>query len=181
MTHFKIFTGPMFGGKTTRLLGAVERDVLRGFNVKCFKPQIDTRYSRDRITTHLGANLEATPISAGNDILAHMFDASLEGNINSVAVDEVFMIPGIAESLIHLFRSGINVYVSTLQLNSVPEPYPEVLQILPWATEIQVCPAVCMTCGADAHYTLKKAGDLTAKIEVGGSDLYEPRCFQHFF
>ncbi len=179
MAHFKIFTGPMFGGKTTKLLGAVERDVLRGYNVQSFKPNIDTRYSATAITTHLGAKLKAFSISSGEDILEQV--GASDEVVNSIAVDELFMIPGAADAVVYLFRCGINVYTSTLQLNSIPEPYKEVMKIFPWATEICVCPAICTICGADAYYTLKTGGDPGAKIEVGGSDLYEPRCFCHFF
>jgi len=30
-------------------------------------------------------------------------------------------------------------------------------------------------------YSYKKGGDLNASVEVGGSELYEPRCWEHFF
>jgi len=167
----------MFGGKTTKLLGAVERDVLRGFTVKSFKPKIDTRYSSDQIITHIGATLDASAVLSGNEIWCAVRD----NQIKSVAIDELFMIPDAAEVAIKLFRRGINIYASTLQLDSNSEPYEEVSKILPWATEIVVCPAICTICGSDAYYTLKTGGDPNAKIEVGGSDLYEPRCFCHFF
>ena len=181
MVHFKVFTGPMFGGKTTRLLTAVERDVIRGLNVMCFKPYIDTRYSQDKITSHLGAKVNAVSVESGFEILQRVEKAC--GEIDSVAVDELFMIPGGGDALVKLFRSGINVYTSSLQLSSNPKPYAfdEMSMILPWATKIDVCPAVCTVCGSDAYYTYKKGGDLSASVEVGGAELYEPRCWEHFF
>jgi thymidine kinase len=182
MPNFKIFTGPMFGGKTTRLLGAIERDILRKHNVKSFKPKIDDRYAANEITTHIGASHPAIPVSSGADIVQYVENmTALHQKVDSVAVDEFFMIPNVAAATISLFQSGINIYVSTLQLNSVPIAYTEVSKILPWATEIVVCPAVCTICGDDAYYTYKKGGDPNAAIEIGGSDLYEPRCFSHFF
>lgn len=178
MPHFKVFTGPMFGGKTTRLLSVVERDVIRGLNVMCFKPKLDVRYSHDKITTHLGAEVFAKQVESGSDVLR--FVRTSKNPVNSVAIDELFMIAGAGEALIELFRRGINVYTSSLQLSSVPKSYVEVDAVLPWATEIIVCPAICTICGDDAYYTYKKGGDLNAAIEVGGADLYEPRCFHHF-
>lgn len=184
MVHFKVFTGPMFGGKTTRLLTAIERDVIRGLNVLSFKPKIDNRYNENKITTHLGATVEAEIVSDGTeikDIVAQL----QRGNhkIDSIAIDELFMIPGAGDLAVELFKSGINIYVSSLQLSSNPNPYAfsEMPSVLPWATEIVICPAVCVVCGADAYYTYKKGGDLNAAVEVGGADLYEPRCFRHFF
>ena len=179
MVHFKVFTGPMFGGKTTSLLSAIERDVIRGLNVISFKPKIDNRYSDQKITTHLGATVSAKTVSSGIEIL-NVVDASVE-KIHSIAIDELFMIPMAGHVAIKLFRRGINIYVSSLQLSSKPEPYEEMLPILPWATDVIVCPAICVSCGADAYYTLKTGGDPNALVEVGGADLYEPRCFEHFF
>ena len=181
MVHFKVFTGPMFGGKTTRLLTAIERDMIRGLNVMCFKPLIDVRYSDNEITSHLGAKVEAITVESGAEIIQHV--ESSAGRIDSVAVDELFMIPGGGKALVKLFQAGISVYTSSLQLSSNPNPdaFDEMPAILPWATKVVVCPAICTVCGADAYYTYKKGGDLNAAVEVGGSDLYEPRCFEHFF
>ena len=52
--RFEIFTGPMFGGKTTRLLSALERYAYQNKNILLFKPSIDTRYSKDSVVTHSG-------------------------------------------------------------------------------------------------------------------------------
>lgn len=181
MTHFKVYTGPMFSGKTTGLLSTVERDVIRGLNVLCFKPVVDDRYNKTKITTHLGASIEALPVNSGVDIMNIVRES--KNKVDSVAIDELFMIPMAGAAAVKLFRSGINIYTSTLQLSSNPEPeaFDEVMTVLPWATKVIVCTAVCVVCGDDALYTCKKGGDLTAPVEVGGSELYEPRCFDHFF
>tara|TARA_R100000664_G_C2744871_1_gene132792 strand:- start:617 stop:1165 length:549 start_codon:yes stop_codon:yes gene_type:complete len=179
MVHFKVFTGPMFGGKTTSLLSTIERDVIRGLHVLSFKPKVDNRYNEEKITTHLGAVVDASPVSTGIEILQAVHD--FDGTVDSVAIDELFMIPMSGAAAVKLFREGINIYVSSLQLSSIPEPYEEMAMILPWATEVVVCPAVCVECGSDAYYTLKTGGDPNALVEVGGADLYEPRCFKHFF
>ena len=181
MIHFKVFTGPMFGGKTTSLLSAIERDVIRGLNVLSFKPKVDNRYDKEKITTHLGAAVDATVVQTGSDILAAV--RASEKKVDSVAIDELFMIPTAGAAAVKLFRQGINIYTSSLQLSSNPEPcaFEEMAIVLPWATEIKICPAICVVCGDDAYYTYKKGGDLTAAVEVGGAELYEPRCFEHFF
>jgi thymidine kinase len=169
----------MFGGKTTRLLTAVERDVIRGLNVLCFKPKIDDRYSESDITTHLGAKVKAITVSDGQEIIDKVLEQKKK--IDSIAIDELFMIKDSGLAAVELFRQGINVYTSTLQLSSAPQALNEVAVVFPWATEVSVCPAVCVVCGADAYYTKKTGGDPTASVEVGGADLYEPRCYQHFF
>ena len=96
----------------------------------------------------------------------------------AVAVDEAFMIDGIAPALIELYRQGKTIFVSTIQLSAQGRFFEEVQMMLPWATRIDVCPAVCSLCEKDAYYTVAKVGGLK-HIEVGGSETYEPRCHEH--
>jgi thymidine kinase len=85
------------------------------------------------------------------------------------------MIPGCADALIQLFRQGKSIYISSIQLSSNAEPFEEMTKMFPWATKIEICPAVCPITGKDAYYTIAKTE--VDHIQVGGSEIYEPRCF----
>lgn len=173
-----LFVGPMFGGKTTRLLAYLDRYYHQRKNIVAFKPKLDERYSASSINTHMGGKMEAIRVSSGTEIEARL--SSLANYPDVVAVDEAFMIPGSGKSLINLYKSGITVLASTLQLASTGNSYEEVEALMPWATKIEICPAVCTTCGEDAFFTTKTGGHPEDEIEVGGSELYEPRCWNHF-
>lgn len=176
MPEFIIFTGPMFGAKTSRLLSVIDRFSYQNRNVLAFKPKIDRRYSPSDITTHNGISIEALSVSTGEEIVDHVIKR--EENIDVVAVDEAFMIEDCAESLLELFRMGKTIVVSSLQLSASGNVFTEVRDMMPWATKIEVCPAVCTVSGQDAYYTHKKVDDL-AEITVGGSELYEPRSWKY--
>lgn len=167
-----IFTGPMFGGKTTRMLSFLERAKHRKMKIVLFKPQDDTRYSATKVKTHTGASWSAITVESGADVLAGGADA------NIVAVDEAFMIPDSAQAILTLFKMGKTVYVSSIQLSAGAEAFEEMQQLFPWATRIEVCPAVCPVCGDDAYYTIAKVEDVD-HIQVGGAETYEPRCYVH--
>ena len=172
--EFIIFTGPMFGSKTTKLLASVDRFSRQSLNVMAFKPRIDIRYDNNNICTHSGGSLSAKTVASGDDIYNDVM--SSESNIDVVAVDEAFMIEGVSDALIKLFKRGKTIVVSSLQLSATGKVFDEVMNIMPWATKIDVCPAVCPISGQDAFYTHKKFSDL-AEIAVGGDDLYEPRSW----
>ena len=176
MPEFIIFTGPMFGAKTSRLLSVIDRFSYQNRNVICFKPRIDRRYSISNITTHNGNSVEAVTVNNGEEIVNIVH--SKPEFFDVVAVDEAFMIEGSADALVQLFREGKTVVVSSLQLSATGNVFEEVRDMMPWATKIEVCPAVCTVSGNDAYYTHKKVDDL-AEIAVGGSELYEPRCWLH--
>ena len=171
---FVIYTGPMFSSKTSRMLAALDRMTYQDKRVVVFKPNLDRRYSENQIVTHLGHVWPAICVSSGNEI----FEAARDAQV--VAVDEAFMIDGVAEVLINLFKSGKSVYVSSIQLSARGEPFEETQKMFPWATRVVVCSAVCPVTKRDAYYTVAKQENLD-NIDVGGADKYEPRCHQQTF
>ena len=173
--ELKIFTGPMFGGKTTRMLAALERYRYQHKEVILFKPNIDDRYSNDKVVTHKGQKHTSILVKSGSEILEQGMQADV------IAVDELFMIPGSADACLELYKRGKNILVSTLQLSSHPTgyiPFREVKDLMPWATSIDVCPAVCSECDRDAYYT-KRLGEQDKDILVGGAESYQPVCWKH--
>jgi thymidine kinase len=173
---FTIFCGPMFSSKTSKLLMMLERYKYQHKSVTVFKPAIDDRYSVDQVVSHGGWSSPAICVANGADILGAL--TAIDGNPDIVAIDEAFMIPGSAEAAIWLYRNGFNVVVSTLDISATGKVFPEIEKMLPWATYIEKCSAICTICGRDAFYTHKKLAD-DEEIEVGGAEKYEPRCFIH--
>ena len=172
--EFIVYTGPMFGSKTTKLLATVDRYRYQNKKIEAFKPGIDNRYAKSDIVTHSGGVLPALTVNKGSEIL----DCVNNMKVDVVAVDEAFMIDGVAEALKEVFRKGITVVVSSLDMSSSCKIFPEMEKLMCWATRVEKCPAVCPKCCADAYYTFKKIDD-TEEILVGGADICEPRCWYH--
>jgi len=173
--EFIIFTGPMFGSKTTRLLAAVDRYRYQNKKIIAFKPIMDDRYSDVEIATHSGGRLPGIGVNSGEDMLEYIYGSGETFDV--IAVDEAFMIDGVAGALLKLFREGMSIVVSSLQLSATGNIFEEIRDMMPWATKIEICPAVCTVTGKDAYYTHRKYSG--AEITVGGSDLYEPRCWEY--
>jgi thymidine kinase len=171
--EFILFVGAMFSGKSSRLISAIERHQIRGSKVLCFKPTIDGRYAEYAVVTHAGGKIEAMPVSSGDQILRivekHKPDV--------VAVDEAFMIDGCADALVEVFQKGVSVYVSSIELSSNLKSFAEVERMMPYATKIEKCAAVCVECGDDARVTHRKVPALE-EISIGGADTYEPLCWR---
>lgn len=173
---FQVYVGPMFSSKTTALFLELERFKHQHKKIVAFKPVIDDRYHAIDIVTHGGWTYPAIGVKAGVDIIESLSEMPQQPDV--VAVDEAFMIPGIAEVLIWLYRNGINVVVSTLDISATGKPFHEVEKMLAWATYVEKCCAVCTICGNDAHFSHKK-NESDPEIKVGGAELYEPRCALH--
>lgn len=170
--EFVLYVGPMWSGKSTRLTAAVERHRIRQTDVVCFKPWRDDRYSDSNIVTHSGSKIGAVNVSSGSEILAYVNDRKPE----VIAVDEAFMIEGSADALIEIFKKGTSVYVSSIELSANLKPFSEIERMMSFATRVEKCTAVCVSCGDDAALTHRRVPS-DEEISVGGADSYEPMCW----
>jgi len=178
---FKIYTGPMFGSKTTRLVAEIDRASYKGWKIFAFKAKKDKRYVSESISTHSGVTWPAACIDRAIEIYDYIDDDSLSSNI-VIAVDEAFMIEGIDDVLTSLFFKGVNIVVSTIQLDANEKPFDNIKNIMPFATYIEICPAVCTKCDQDAYYTeaMFDIDNATQEEKVGAKGMYEPRCAKHY-
>tara|TARA_R110000824_G_scaffold46692_7_gene133839 strand:+ start:35544 stop:36065 length:522 start_codon:yes stop_codon:yes gene_type:complete len=166
----------MFSSKTNKLLISLDRYKWKKRKFIVFKPKMDDRYSIDSIRSHSGISIAAFCVETGDELYEKVKERA---DTNIIAVDEAFMIKGAADALKKLYFDGYTVLVSSLQLSSANKPFDEIAQMLPYATEIQVCSSVCTVCGSDAYYTMRKTKD-EKEIIVGGAEMYEPRCNKHY-
>lgn len=172
--EFILWVGPMWSTKSTSLLLQIEKYELQNKKIHIYKPLIDKRYDNNKVTTHNGWNKPAIQIESGLDILNHIEKTEIP---DVVAIDEAFMIPEIAKTLIWLFQKGTTILVSSIELSYAGKPFKEITHMFPWATQVYKCVAVCSVCKKEnAHYTYRKSNDVS-DIVVGGKDIYEARCW----
>lgn len=169
----------MFSGKTTKLISEVDRYRYKGKRILLIKPSVDKRYSETEIVTHSGAKISCYTVNKIEEVIGlnpETYDV--------IAIDEAFMIPGIAEIIITLYFMGKTILISSLDLSSDVTPFVEISRILPYATKVKKCSAICGVdgCYEDAWFTYKKrlknAGPHD-EVQVGGKEMYEPRCSKH--
>tara|TARA_A200000159_G_scaffold43481_1_gene39852 strand:+ start:459 stop:1037 length:579 start_codon:yes stop_codon:yes gene_type:complete len=179
---FVLYTGPMFSSKTTKLLSRIDRSKYQKKTSISFKPNIDDRYTvESQIVTHNDVHVKCVNVRKGEDILE-----VVAGNqpVDIIAIDELFMIPGGGDACIELFKKGYDVYVSSIELDYLGNPFREVKEIMPYCTQIVKCKAVCSVCQEDARYTSKKEEtnfqvSTDSVLQVGGEETYEARCQLH--
>ena len=162
------YVGPMFGGKTTRLLSALRAAANESRRVELYKPQIDVRYGAD-VVSHDGDCRPCTSVTAAEQIEPE------PGGV--VGIDEAFMIPGIAARVRELLLRDTTVFVSSLLCDEYQQVFPTMAALVPLASRVEVCAARCEVCASPALH-IKRVAPYDGRW-VGGKELYEPRCFVH--
>ena len=190
MTELILYTGPMFSSKTTKLLMEADKRQYQKQKIVSFKSRMDDRYSVfGEIVTHNFNKLPAHLVSTGDEIINKIVELEDISDIDTVIIDELFLIAGGADACVKLFKKGYNVIIASIDLSFTGEPFEEVKNVMPYCTKIEKCTSVCNVCQKDARYTYKKnsvkhvesfeSDRSIEQIQVGGSELYEARCQLH--
>lgn len=175
----ELVCGSMFSGKTEELIRLTRRAVIAKQRVQVFKPAIDTRYNAEKVTSHNGLDIEATPVSSSAEILP-----ALEPATTVVAIDEVQFfdeeIVGVCEALA---EQGRRVICAGLDMDFRGVPFGPMPALLARAEKVTKLHAICVVCGEEASRTQRLIEGRPAAIDdpvvlVGAAEVYEARCRQ---
>ena len=166
----EVIAGSMFSGKTEELIRRLKRAKIAKLKVEIFKPEIDKRYSAQKIVSHDANKINSTPVSNSEKILE-----LIEGT-DVVGIDEAqFFDEGITAVCTKLANKGIRVIVAGLDMDFLGKPFgsmPEFLSIAEYVTKVH---AICMRCGNLANHS-HRLSDTDKLVELGEKDIYEPLC-----
>ncbi len=178
--RIEVICGSMFCGKTEELIRRARRAVIAKQAVQVFKPDLDTRYSIQHVTSHNGQNIEAELIGHSGQILEQ-----LSPETTVVAIDEVqFFDPGIVEVIEELANRDIRVIAAGLDMDFRAEPFGPMPRLMSIAEEVTKLHAICVVCGEEACRTQRLVNGKPAHyndpiILVGAHETYEARCRKH--
>jgi len=173
--HVEAITGGMFSGKSEELVRRLRRAAIARQSVQVFKPEADTRHHPQRLVTRDKRELEAVSVRDS----AELAERILPG-VQGVGIDEAqFFDAGLAAVVGDLADAGVRVIVAGLDLDYRRRPFGPMPQILALAEYVDKMHAVCVRCGAPAHYSQRLAGG-SDQLQVGDADAYEARCRRCF-
>jgi thymidine kinase len=160
----------MFSGKTEELIRRLKRVRIANQVVSVFKPQIDVRYSSEKIVSHDTNSIQSTSIDSAKKIL------ELTGDAEVVGIDEAqFFDTEIADVCDVLAFRGIRVIVAGLDMDYLGKPFGPMPFIMAKADYVTKLHAICQRCGSIANYSYRKVAN-EEQVMLGATDSYEPRC-----
>jgi thymidine kinase len=175
--RLEVICGSMFSGKTEELIRRLRRAELAQQKTHIFKPAIDTRRDALTINSHNGSMLPAFLVHDSSIVLTTPLTPAAV-----VGIDEVqFFDERIVDAILILVEKGHRVIVAGLDLDFRGIPFGCVPQLLALADSITKLNAVCIACGADAHFTQRLINGKPARFDepiflLGVEDCYQARC-----
>lgn len=176
----EVISGPMYSSKTTELIHRIEKVKIANQDYKIFKPEIDDRYSENKISTHSGIELKAIPVEKAEDILEYVYE-----ELDVVAIDECqFYDDKLPEIIDRLLDKHIRVIVTGLDMDFRGKPFELTSILLAKAEFITKLNGVCNICGELGTKTQRYVNGEPAHVNdptivVGGTENYSCVCRQH--
>jgi thymidine kinase len=174
----ELIIGPMFAGKTSVLQSIHRRWKSLGFICVAYKPQIDTRYSIECISSHDQIHIAATCVATLMDRLPTEEYKSAQ----LILIEEGQFFPDLFDFVMTAVeKDGKQVVVAGLDGDRFRKPFGDILRLIPLADRIQKLTAFCSVCrnGTPALFSFGSiiTDDL---VVVGQVDLYRAVCRKHY-
>jgi len=177
-----LILGPMFAGKTTRLLERVKQlEESVNANVLLLKSDKDTRYAKDKVVTHDGRGRECFPVkSLELAVVVETVGVEKWNECNVVAVDEAQFLTNLYEFCrVAADKHNKIVLVAGLNGDFKRETFGEVQETLPLCDSVTKLTAKCK-CGRPALFSKRIVDVGDGQELVGGADKYLPACRRCF-
>lgn len=172
-----IIGGPMFAGKTTKMLAIYDVLTKLGYSVMCFKSEVNAGGGIGHTNSHDERALPVLFINPNNPekILKHLRG----GTVKKVMIDSVQFFPKakIKSVVDKLLSWGIDVYANGLIYDFRKKEFGATLDLMKQADEKIKLYAVCVRCGRRASHTERVRGGLKQKISTKRAR-YIPVCRQ---
>ncbi len=169
--HVEAISGGMFSGKSEELVRRLRRATIARQTVQVFKPAADHRHAPERLVTRDNRELEAVSVTCSCELRRKLLPG-----VQVVGIDEAqFFDAGLVQLVGELADSGVRVIVAGLDLDYLRRPFGPMPLLLALAEYVDKMHAVCIRCGAPAHYSQRIAGG-TEQLQVGDNEAYEARC-----
>ncbi len=180
-----LILGPMFSGKTTRMIDSCRRWAYTGRTILVIKYAKDCRYAESQ--------QQGACLSSHSDIR----QASEEGNARAsairveaaltlsgvaavseevIGIDEGQFYPDLVEYCARWAAEGRHVIVAALDGDFLQRPFGRTLELVPQSEEVTKLRGICMRCrDREAAFTHRLGGS-TALMEIGAAEAYETLC-----
>jgi len=174
MGYLELIIGPMFSGKTSRLIQIKQKYTVLNKKILTLKPIIDNRYSQQSvIVTHDQNRSECV----SRFKLSEVYDID---TYDVIIIEEGQFFSDLFEKVVEWSKTK-RVYVAGLNGDANKNLFGDMHKLISHADNIVFLTALCKICndGTPAVFTKKMIPD-NKIVDVGGAEMYQAVCRTHY-
>ena len=166
----ELILGPMFSGKSTRLIETIRKYVHKAKKTIMVKFIADKRYTdKSQVVTH--DLIKYDSIDCKN--LRDSFD--IIKNYDVIGIDEGQFFSDLVEVCEELALLNKTIIIAALNGDFRMEPFPVISRIISKADKIKLLKAYCFHCHKDAKFSLRIVQS-NETVLIGAGEAYKPAC-----
>lgn len=173
-----LFIGPMYSGKTSRMIQEANQSALAGHDCLVIKWAEDLRYGkREELSSREGISLKSAPRTPNIGSISIVATKDLKSvdvpeNITYIFIDECQFFAGVAKQADTWASMGFEVWGTALNGTSEREPWPEVSAMIPHIDgKLISLKSICNICKEKASFS-GSYHNKRSQIQVGGHETY---------
>ena len=169
--------GPMFSGKTTKLIELYNVSVSNYGQEKCiaFNYKLDTRYGMNQIITHDGKKIDCISIIDIDDFITNEITRPLILNAQYIFINEAQFFTNIDKLVLHLHNElKKDVILCGIDLDYKREQFGSMMNLVSSATKVYALKGVCKLCKGASEFSHRTVAN-SLQILIGYSQ-YIPLC-----
>ena len=166
----ELIIGPMFSGKSTRLIEQMRKYVNKKKKTIMVKYYADQRYSeKSEVVTHDLIKYD----SINCKLLRNSFETLKQYDV--IGIDEGQFFAALVEICEELALMGKIILIAALNGDFRMEPFPVIQRIISKADKIKLLKAYCFNCHKDAKFSLRIVQS-NETVLIGAGEAYKPAC-----
>ena len=166
----ELIIGPMFSGKSTRLIEQMRKYVYKAKKTIMVKYYADQRYSeKSEVVTHDLIKYD----SINCKLLRNSFETLKQYDV--IGIDEGQFFADLVEVCEELALMGKIILIAALNGDFRMEPFPVIQRIISKADKIKLLKAYCFNCHKDAKFSLRIVQS-NETVLIGAGEAYKPAC-----
>jgi len=168
--YLEIFIGPMFSGKTSKLIDLYKQYSFCNISTAVINHSSDTRYDNTMLSTHDKIMIPCIQTCKLNDIHGEIQDADV------ILINEGQFFDDLYSFVIDMLKKNKKVYVSGLDGDFERKKFGQILDLIPLCDKVTKMTSLCSLCknGTPGLFSMR----LTKEKEqmLIGSSNYIPVC-----
>ena len=172
----ELIIGPMFSGKSTELIREISLAEIINKKVLVIKPSIDTRNSKNKITSHSLESKNCETVNNLEDINDNV------SNYDLIVIDEGQFFSDLKKYVVQwIDDKKLHVIVGGLDGDYKRQPIGQILDLIPYSDKCKKLNSLCKYCnnGMKAIFSHRKTKS-TQQIQIGDGESYIPLCRYHY-
>ena len=170
LAYLELFIGPMFSGKTSRLVDIYKQCQFCNIPVAVINHSIDTRYHDTMLSTHDKVMIPCIKTNCITDIL------DILTNPQVIIINEGQFFDDLYTTVVSLLSQGKQIYVGGLDGDFERKKFGQILDLIPMCDKVTKLTSLCSICKNGTPGIFSKRLTPETEQTIVGSDIYIPVC-----